>query len=843
VVPNSRRRISRTKWAPLGPLSSWFCLAISSAQDFRKDGKVFSTAYGVLPDGAGLYMEGMYLPPVTTGPWTPTWSPDGREIVFSMEGSLWKIPSTGGTATQITSGPGYDSQPAWSADGANIAFSRDTGHAIQIWIMPANGGDPYVVTRTGSVNVDPHWSPDGKSILCTSSASGKGFGIWKITLASQKIEPVVQDEFQNISPSWSPDGKEIVFVSNRPWDGKETVGTGGIWKWSIGGKEPSILLPEETLWRTRPTWSPDGQKVAYISFRSGDHQLWLLNSRSGNPLQLTFFGSEVFEPAWSPDGEKIVFVSDADGTLGLWSAPAVGGAPSAIRISKLEHQEPTGQLEVVVKDAATGLNTAARVYLAAGNGKAYAPSSSFERYVTLTNEHYFHTDGRFEIDLPAGPASIEVMKGFEYLPQKQSVEIVAGKAKKIEFTLNRLADMAAQGWYSGDSHIHMNYGGNFEATPQSLLLEMDGEDLNVANGLLANWNTRIMDRRYFEGKINANSKPNRLVYFNQEYRYSFPGHLALLNLKNYVYPSDVVPASPRQALYPDLAQVLDQVHAQGGVGGLVHPFYGAGFLPRRSKEFPVLVALKKLDFYDVMCLWSDPYKSAEEWYRALNLGFKLPAGAGTDVMTNYSRMPAVGTVRVYVHSATPLGYDDWLKNLTAGRTFVTNGPLLFFKVNGQEPGSELSLPSREPEAVRVEAEARSIIPMETLDIIQNGKVIFSMRADDPHHVKLEKSLVIDRSGWLAARVTGAANLHLLMDSYVFAHTSPVYYTKAGAPTASPEDAIYFRDWINEMLPVLEQADCQKRGFLSACYDTPAQKTEVLRIWRSARDVYDGLVGK
>ena len=838
------RHGSRYKnWFALLFIVGWFAMAVSSAQDFRKDGKVFSTAYGVLPDGAGLYMEGMYLPPVTTGPWTPAWSPDGREILFSMQGSLWRIPSTGGTATQITSGPGYDSQPTWSPDGENIAFSRDTGHAIQIWVMPVSGGDPHAVTRTGSVNVDPHWSSDGNSILCTSSAGGKGFGLWSITLAGEKMEPLIEDQFQNISPSWSPSSKEIVFVSNRPWDGKETVGTGGIWKWNVDSKEPSLLLQEETLWRTRPAWSPDGQKVAYISFRTGDHQLWLLNSRSGNPLQLTFSGSEVFEPAWSPDGEKIVYVSDADSRLSLWSIPAVGGEPSPIKISKLQYQGASGHLQVVVHDAATGHDTAARVYLTAGDGKAYAPSNSFERYVTLTNEHYFHTSGRFEIDLPAGTASIEAMKGFEYLPHKISVDIVAGETSRVEITLNRLVDMAAQGWYSGDSHIHMNYGGNFSATPQSLLLEADGEDLNVANGLLANWNTRIMDRRYFEGKLNANSKPNRLLYFNQEYRYSFPGHLALLNLKNYVYPSDVVPASPRQALYPDLAQVLDQVHAQGGVGGLVHPFYGAGFLPKRSKEFPVLVALKKLDFYDVMCLWSDPYKSAEEWYRALNLGFKLPASAGTDVMTNYSRMPAVGTVRVYVHSATPLDYGDWLKNLTAGKTFVTNGPLLFFKVNRQEPGSELVFPSRESETVKVEAEARSIIPMETLDIIQDGKIIFSVKADDPHHVKIEKSLTIDHTGWLAARVTGAANLHLLMDSYVFAHTSPVYYTKAGAPAVSPEDAVHFRDWIDEMLPVIEQADCQKRGFLSACYDTPAQKAEVLRIWRSARDVYAGLARK
>ena len=244
-----------------------------------------------------------------------------------------------------------------------------------------------------------------------------------------------------------------------------------------------------------------------------------------------------------------------------------------------------------------------------------------------------------------------------------------------------------------------------------------------------------------------------------------------------------------------------------------------------------------------MCLWSDEYKSAEEWYRALNLGFKLPASAGTDAMTNYSRAPAIGTVRVYVHSNSPLTYDDWLHNLAAGRTFVTNGPLLTFKVNGKEAGDEIQLPPGKSSSVQVEVDALSIIPMETLDIVLNGRVVLSVKPGDPYHLTINKSFTVDKSGWLAARVTGAGNQHLLMDSYLFAHTSPVYLSKAGEPTSSKEDAIHFRDWIDEVIPALQQADCNKRGFLAACFDTTAEKEEVIGIWRQARDIYAGLAQK
>ncbi len=813
------------------------------AEEFQKNGKGFASAYDAVSDASGLYMEAMYMPPVTTGPWSPAWSPDSREIVFAMQGSLWKVPATGGDAVELTSGPNYDSEPAWSPDGSEIAFARDTDSTIQVWVMKADGTSPHLLTKSGNVNVDPHWSPDGKSILCTSSAGGKGFGLWTISTETGAMQPVLEDGHQNITPSWSPDGQQIAFVSNRKWSGQDTVGTGGIWKLHPGDKEPSILLPEETLWRARPAWSPDGKKIAYISFRGGDNQLWLLNANSGNPLQLTFSKGEVFEPAWSPDGQKLAYISDEGGKLTLWTIPTVGGISSQVVIGDLKYNHPVGHLTVVVRDSDTGSVTPARVYLRGSDGKSYAPLGTFARFLTVTKEHYFHTPGEFTADLPPGTATVEVTKGFEFHPQKTTMEISAGQTQRVELKLTRLTNMAAKGWYSGDNHVHMNYGGNYEATPKSLLLEAESEDLNVVNDLLANWNTRIMDRQYFEGKLNANSTANRLIYFNQEYRYSYPGHLNLIGLKSYVYPSDVVPGTARQALYPDEAQILDYVHAQGGLGGVAHPFYGGNFLPRRSKEFPVLVALHKLDFYELMCLWSDAYRSAEEWYRVLNLGFRLPASAGTDAMTNYSRAPAIGSVRVYVQTSSPLKYDEWNHGLAAGRTFVTNGPLLSLSVNGKEPGDEIQLQPGKSSTVQLKAEAVSIYPMETLDIVQNGKIVASIKAQDPHRIAIDQSLTISGSGWLAARVTGSGYQPLLMDTYLFAHTSPVYFTDPSKPPVSKEDAVHFRDWINDVLPAIEQADCNARGFLAPCFDTAAEKEQVLEIWRKGRDVYQGLAQK
>jgi hypothetical protein len=352
-----------------------------------------------------------------------------------------------------------------------------------------------------------------------------------------------------------------------------------------------------------------------------------------------------------------------------------------------------------------------------------------------------------------------------------------------------------------------------------------------------------MDLKYFEGKLNGASAADRVLYFGQEYRYSYPGHISLIDLKSFKWPSGLTVGSARSAVYPDLAQILDAVHAEGAVGGLVHPFYGEGILPRRSKEFPVLAALRKLDYYELMCIYSDNYASADEWYRALNLGFRLPASAGTDAMTNYWRSPAIGGVRVYAHSGAPLNYGEWIRALTAGRTFVTNGPLLSFKVDGHEPGDQLDLAAATGTTVHVEAEARSIFPMWSLDLIQNGKIVHSIKARDPHHLVISLDVPVNSSGWMAARVTGSEKQQLLMDAYIFAHTSPVYLSKGGQPLRSPEDARYFKEWIEEMLPVIESADCTKRGFVSSCFDSHSEKQEVLNIWRQARDIYAALAEK
>ncbi|HEV2386299.1 MAG TPA: CehA/McbA family metallohydrolase [Candidatus Acidoferrales bacterium] len=794
---------------------------------------------------AQMYMESMYLPSATTGPWAPAWSPDGKSLVFSMYGSLWVVPAAGGQAVQITAGPGYDSEPAWSPDGARIVFTKDTGHAMELWLVNADGSSPGGLTANSGINVDPEWH-SSDTIFFTSSLGGSRFGIWQIAAGGGEPSPVLADKEQNIEPASSPDGKYVVLISSRqdfanpgsPVFARMSYGSGDLWKLALADKKLELLDREETLWQARPRWSPDGRKIVYVSYRTGSNQLWLLDPETGIPVQLTDLkDAEAFTPAWSPDSRFLAFVTNGDQRFTLWTMPAVGGQPREVRITSLRYRQPMGRLQATVLDE-SGKPTPARVYLVAADGRNWAPANSFQRESVITGDDYFESGGRFSVQLPAGTAAIEAVKGFEYQPARQSVQVRQGGTATVVLRLKRMTDLAASGWVSGDNHMHMNYGGVFRETPASLMTEIEAEDLNVLNAFPTNNQNRLLDMQYFIGRPDPRSTANNILYFNEEYRPNFAGHLDLLNLKRLFFPVyDGYPGTPFAADYPSNAQVLDSIHRQGGIGGYAHPY----LIPRGedpsqadfsgAREFPADAALGKIDFYDLMCIWTDKYVAAEVWYRLLNLGFRVPISSGSDVMTNYWRAPTVGSVRVYVHAGPKPTYPGFIDAMLKGRGFVTNGPLVSFTVDGKEPGGQIDLPAGGA-PLEIKAEAWSLVPMDQLDIIENGKVVYSGKPGDAKHLRIATTLPAEGSAWIAARVTGPSAQHLLMDSYGYAHTDPVYIRVAGRPLRSPEDARYFIRWMDRSLELINQRT----------FDNPEEKQQVRDVYQQARARFVQLAG-
>src|SRR5439155_119012 len=123
------------------------------------------------------YWREMYVPQVTSGPSAVTWSPDGNELIYSMQGSLWRQRIGSRVAQQLTAGEGYDYQPDWSPDGRLVVFARYTHDAIEVQLLDLAAKTVQPVTANGAVNVEPRWSPDGTRIAFVSSAYNRRWHI------------------------------------------------------------------------------------------------------------------------------------------------------------------------------------------------------------------------------------------------------------------------------------------------------------------------------------------------------------------------------------------------------------------------------------------------------------------------------------------------------------------------------------------------------------------------------------------------------------------------------------------------------------------------------------------
>ena len=269
-----------------------------------------------------------------------------------------------------------------------------------------------------------------------------------------------------------------------------------------------------------------------------------------------------------------------------------------------------GILSVTTRDAATGAPTGSRVHLTAPDGKFYAPADAYAR-VGAQGDHVFHHAGRFTVEVPAGRTELTVVKGFEYRPQEVAVEVGAGEVAELTVELRRMTDMAAKGWYSGSTHVHMNYGGNLHNTLENLVMMSAAEDQDVVNEQVANKDNRILDHQFFVrgGGPHPASTPEHLVVVGQEYRPPFYGHVFMFGMRDHLISPFTMgyEGTAIESLYPSNTDMFRKAKAQGATVGYVHAFGGEadpldGNLGG-GKGFMVDAALGTTDARGVVRLW------------------------------------------------------------------------------------------------------------------------------------------------------------------------------------------------------------------------------------------------
>ncbi len=442
-------------------------------------------------------------------------------------------------------------------------------------------------------------------------------------------------------------------------------------------------------------------------------------------------------------------------------------------------------VHVRVLDDATGRPVPCRVHFRSPDGIPYQPHGHHNHVasnlgswhydvggdVRLGQQTYAYIDGTCQGWLPRGDVVVDVARGFEYEPLRQTVRVEPGQ-RDLTLRIGRMTDLAARGWWSGDSHVH------FLSTPGAQLEQL-GEDLRVVNLLQSQWGVLFTNTEDFTGRPSVVDGGGYFTYVGQENRQHALGHLILWGLKEPVMPwctDGPDEAELGGALDATLSDWADRAHGQGGTVVAAH-------FPNPNGEPAVLVSTGRADAVEMLAQSGD---ALLEYYRYLNCGYRLPLVGGTDKMS--SEVP-VGLYRTYAKVDGELTYDGWCRAVREGRTFLSGGPLLTLTVDGREPGDTVELSG--PGTVTVDATVTSIFPLRSLEVVCNGEVIAAATSDGGRELALSEQVRVDGHSWIALRAFGVDHHLDEWGRRVFAHTSPVYLACGGEWGMADPDGLHY----------------------------------------------------
>jgi hypothetical protein len=465
--------------------------------------------------------------------------------------------------------------------------------------------------------------------------------------------------------------------------------------------------------------------------------------------------------------------------------------------------------------------------------------------------------------LPPGTFDVEYTRGPEYRVKSRQVTVEEGAGTQTEsFRLERWANLAEKGWFSGDHHVHAAGCAHYESPtegvePEHMMRHILGEDLAV--GCVLSWGPCwYYQKEFFEGDIHPLSTADYLMRYDVEvsgFPSSHAGHLCLLRLTEDDYPgTTLIEEWPSWTL-----PVLQWGKEQGGVVGYSHsgwglqtesmelpnyeipPFDGIG-----ANEYIVTVTHDAVDFIssvDTPAPWE-----LNIWYHTLNCGYRAKISGETDFPCIYGER--VGLGRSYVKIDGELDFDRWVRGIKEGRSYVSDGRshLVDFKVEDVavgEDGSELRI--EEAGQVRVSASAAALLEPEPterteairnrplsqqpywdvertriegsrrvpVEVVVNGEPVARQEIEaDGSFQDLTFDVPIERSSWVALRI------------YPSSHTNPVFVLVDDQPVRASKRSA---EWC---LKSVDQCWSQKVNGIR-----PGDREQAEAAYEAARDAY------
>ncbi len=480
-----------------------------------------------------------------------------------------------------------------------------------------------------------------------------------------------------------------------------------------------------------------------------------------------------------------------------------------VKLTRIEPNPPEGKGRIRILAYADGEGpTYARFSVHDESGTGHYPEYS---YPFKSGEFYHVNDPMLNyLDLQPGSYRLRATKGLEFDAAETTVVIKEGETRNVRLNLPR--EWPLGDWVSGDHHVHLFFHKDSlhpQMTISDVMKIAKGEGLNFVSfcGEWSEFTGNLGDHEieadnHFVGEVGLESVND------------FYGHMCTLNWKS--VPVDGVPM--RLVPWPMNIDTIRHLYSTGGAWVNAHPFDSItpGHIleemenPRKlcnARELPLILALQGHTNMDLLCHATPggAELKTKEYYRLLNMGFKIGATASTDYYVDQAR-GTPGHNRTYVH-VSRLDFDSIAEAYRSGRTYATNGPIVYLDVDGVQIGDELDLPAG-GRTVQVTLKAYSRMGLSKAQIIVNGDTVRTIAAEGK---RLNASVDLDvrQSCWIAAYIEGPVNRDvepwdLSPDQRnlksQFAHTSPVYIKVGEQPIRpDPSDIAFLSSWLDAIM--------------------------------------------
>lgn len=724
-------------------------------------------------DGYGhhVYLEGYELPVLNSGPTDAAPSPSNDAVVFSAKGWLWVMNLKTSVAKRITFSSDMDFRPNWSPDGSKIVFVRDNTLNTQIVLIDLKTNEEKILVNSDALDLDPIFSEDGEFIYYASAVNGS-FDLWKLSLSS--LESTILTDEDSLERLPVPTSQEDYVVFLHKYD----FSYDAIKLLDVAKGTSSFLVEDNFMSQASFTLAPDNKTLAYTWANGDDYELHLLNIFvPKSKMLLTKSNGLPLSPKFSYDGNWVYYTeNNKNETSELKRISVYGGQPEVLTVKKWDWGKATGTLKIT--SLVDGKTEAVRMSIMDKSGHPIIPKSGVIHSEGQNGIVFFYSPGEIELEAPIGELTITAVHGFSTVKTVKEITLEEGM-NTTEINLNRIWNAKQNGWYSADNHFHLNYGGTNNLDPEDIRIDLKAEEVDIAFPLVANLGNRFLE----EDLLDWENNDLPIISFGQEVRSHFLGHLNLIGTEEAYWPWVWGP-------YYDIYKADDRLNADplrfarknGGLGGYVHPVGERDpFKEGNARSVPVSLTadavLGEVDILEVGCLWTDEIGTAALWHEFLNLGIPIALSAGSDVMNDLYRTMAIGSTRVYVKPEGEFSLESYLDALKKGNSFVSNGPQILFSVDDQEAGDVIKSNKKN---AKWQLTVHSPVAYDTVEIFINGKVVQSIKSKKGTSETYTGTIKIPDGGWVTARVSGTKSEWPMMDSFIFAESSPLWFNEIGS---------------------------------------------------------------